>query len=245
MVSRQTGFGHVGPYANYAVPSSSVLVAVSPELTTPFIAAYTSGTGNRVKEIVIAVAGAYRFKWHMAIVAVTVGNPSRCFAQVRRNDAVWGGTHAGQYDQIAPEQFEEDLGGWQVGDKAGLYLWSASGSGSSVQARASNFSLWADYGVQPSPVVPGAISHANWNDFQFTFTGVATAGSSTSVTDSTLALETNAYTGYTLTLISGTGSGQSAIITSNTGTLVTATGAAFAPAPVAGTGYAISYGAYV
>lgn len=52
-------------------------------------------------------------------------------------------------------------------------------------------------------------------------TGTATSGSTTTLTDSNAAWGTNMWQGYTLTIDSGTGSGQTLIVVSNTATALT------------------------
>jgi hypothetical protein len=57
----------------------------------------------------------------------------------------------------------------------------------------------------------------------------ATAGSTTTLTDSTQSWTTNAYVNKVVTIVAGTGAGQSAIITSNTGTALTFSALGTAP----------------
>lgn len=51
--------------------------------------------------------------------------------------------------------------------------------------------------------------------------GTATAGAATTMTDGNAAWGTNMWTGYTLAITGGTGSGQSKVVASNTGTVLT------------------------
>jgi hypothetical protein len=66
----------------------------------------------------------------------------------------------------------------------------------------------------------------------------ATAGSSTTITDSTKSFGVNTLKGRGLQLTSGTGAGQFSLITSNTATVITPQ-YSFSPSPTAGTGYNI------
>lgn len=68
--------------------------------------------------------------------------------------------------------------------------------------------------------------------------GTATAGSGTTLTDSSKSFTTNAHAGRALVLLTGTGAGQSRRIVSNTGTAITVD-AAWGTNPGAGTTYAI------
>jgi hypothetical protein len=67
--------------------------------------------------------------------------------------------------------------------------------------------------------------------------GTAASGTTTTLTDSTAAWPLNSWTGWTVRFTSGTGSGQSAVITSNTATVLTFS--AVTTAPDATTHYAI------
>lgn len=59
------------------------------------------------------------------------------------------------------------------------------------------------------------------NDVNGKITGTATSGASTTLTDSGASWTTNQWTGYTVSITSGTGSGQSRIVSSNTATALT------------------------
>ncbi len=64
-----------------------------------------------------------------------------------------------------------------------------------------------------------------------TASGTATSGAATTVTDSNAAWGTNQWTGYTVSITSGTGSGQTAVVVSNTATVLTCPASAFSPSP--------------
>ena len=68
--------------------------------------------------------------------------------------------------------------------------------------------------------------------------GTATAGSTTTLTDSSKTWTTNQYAGYTVAITSGTGLGQYRTIASNTGTALTIQGTWTTP-PAAGSVYSI------
>jgi hypothetical protein len=79
---------------------------------------------------------------------------------------------------------------------------------------------------QTVPVVQGANGAANMKVPRFAFAGsgtqgTATAGTATTLTDSTQAWKVNAYTGFSVTIIAGTGKGEVALISSNTATALT------------------------
>lgn len=76
--------------------------------------------------------------------------------------------------------------------------------------------------------------------------GLATAGASGTLTDSTRSWSTNGYANATVSIVSGTGVGQTKTITSNTGTVLTISGT-FSPVPDSTSYYRIDrqYGAAV
>ena len=72
-----------------------------------------------------------------------------------------------------------------------------------------------------------------------TASGTATSGAATTITDTSKAFTTNQWTGGTITLTGGTGSGQTRTITSNTATAITVS-PAWAVNPAAGTTYTVT-----
>ncbi|MFQ6613057.1 MAG: hypothetical protein ACE5D2_08155, partial [Fidelibacterota bacterium] len=71
-------------------------------------------------------------------------------------------------------------------------------------------------------------------------TGTATAGTTTTLTDSTKDWKTNELTGLQLYITGGTGSGQNKTVSSNTATVITISGS-FSPAPDATSTYEVRY----
>jgi hypothetical protein len=72
-----------------------------------------------------------------------------------------------------------------------------------------------------------------------TSSGTATAGAATTITDTSKAFTTNQWTGGTITLTGGTGSGQTRTVSSNTATAITVS-PAWTINPAAGTTYTVT-----
>lgn len=72
-----------------------------------------------------------------------------------------------------------------------------------------------------------------------TSSGTATSGAATTITDTSKAFTTNQWTGGTITLTGGTGSGQTRTISSNTATAITVS-PAWTTNPAAGTTYTVT-----
>lgn len=94
----------------------------------------------------------------------------------------------------------------------GLYLCDAQ---TSIAQRRYFISL-----NQTVPVVQGANGAANMKVPRFAFassgdSGIATAGTPTTLTDSTKVWKTNQFVGFTITIVAGTGKGEAALITAN------------------------------
>lgn len=90
-------------------------------------------------------------------------------------------------------------------------------------------------------VIPGSYNYyAIYLLVAETFTiSTATAGNSTTLTDSAQNWTTNMWTGYTVTITSGTGAGSTAVVVSNTQTVLTVTSWSGA-APAASSGYSLT-----
>ncbi len=113
-----------------------------------------------------------------------------------------------------------DRASWEIDQWAGywVYIYSGTGAGQ-IRQIASNTGTtltWSTAGTAPT-----ATSRYLILGFD---AGIATAGSSTTITDSTKSWTTNRWTNYVVRIMAGTGAGQYRPIASNTATALTVVG---------------------
>ena len=132
-----------------ALPNQYLLVQHSPEAT----ATVNTVTPTKKKEIVITQKGAYHFRFHLYMSGGA--STDNALGQVYRNGSAWGAIHTTEADQLNPELMEEDIGGWEDGDLAQLYIWCRT---TNRNALCSNFGLWGTYGLVAPTIPPGVVN---------------------------------------------------------------------------------------
>jgi hypothetical protein len=106
---------------------------------------------------------------------------------------------------------------WKVDEWVGKWVWITSGTGEGqirkISANTATQLTWVSAGTAPTTTSRYAIEGYDG--------GIATAGGASTLTDSAATWATNRWTNYRVTIVAGTGRGQSMNILSNTGTVLT------------------------
>lgn len=138
------------------------------------------------------------------------------------NSSVWyrGTASSGTTTTLVDASLGVDRASWDVNQWAGywVYIYSGTGAGQirQIQSNTANTLTWSTAGTAPS---------ATSRYFIIGFdAGTATAGASTTITDSTKSWVVNRWTNYAVRILAGTGAGQIRPIASNTATALTVVG---------------------
>lgn len=203
--------------------------------STPITAqAATAGSANSITK---ASAGWTTNAYANMVVDITSGTASGCWGIVKSNTAdtitVYGSwlssayaSNCGTPDATSVFSVEDD--GFALYDNSWIGDWTCDGV-----AFPSGAPSWGSY-PSSAQVGAGVIALATTDCYDGTRdllateasravkTGTATAADSTTVTDSSLSLNTNAWVGQKVLITGGTGSGGYGRIESNTATVITA-----------------------
>jgi hypothetical protein len=143
-------------------------------------------------------------------------------ARCSENGSIWerGIATGGTTTTLVDSSRGESIISWQVNQWAGywVYIYSGMGAGQirQVASNTGNTLTWASAGTAPD-----ATSRYIILGFD---AGIATAGSSNTITDSTKSWAVDRWTNYAVEILAGTGAGQERIISSNSATALTIIG---------------------
>lgn len=135
------------------------------------------------------------------------------------NSSIWdrGLATSGTTTTLVNSSHGVDLASWKTNQWAGywLYIYSGTAEGQMRQivSNTGNTLTWTTAGTAPD-----ATSRYMIIGFD---SGVASSGGSTTLTDSSKSWSTNRWSNYMIRILSGTGRGQTRIISSNTSTQIT------------------------
>jgi hypothetical protein len=135
------------------------------------------------------------------------------------NSSIWerGTATGGTTTTLVDAAHGVDVASWKTNQWTGywvfVYLGTAAGQIRQVASNTGSTLTWSSAGTAPD-----ATSRYLILGFD---AGTATAGSSTTLTDSTKSWATNRWANYVVRILHGTGSGQTRVITSNTATVLT------------------------
>lgn len=114
-----------------------------------------------------------------------------------------------------------DRASWKIDQWAGywVYIYSGTGAGQlrKIDSNTANTLTWTTH-ISPHPTATSRYLILGFD------AGIATAGSSTTITDSTKSWEVNRWRNYVVRIMAGTGAGQYKPIASNTATALTIVG---------------------
>jgi hypothetical protein len=197
-----------------------------------YVARTTGGTGlnavrkilyNNATQLVIADANLYAYDSNALPMSPTAGTPG------------WATTAAGTQYQIESSVLTVDTA-WSVTpdstsryviQSGGIYLLSGAtvaNGGGTLQYYSVLEDIWYAKAIN-NGMIPAVSTDASLERFtensSIWYTGKATSGTTTALTDSTANWTTNQWAGYYAFIWTGTGKAQLASITSNTGTVLT------------------------
>jgi hypothetical protein len=182
-----------------------------------------------------STSGSFTDSWWQVIARVgTAGAAVKEF--------VWQGTWSvSGRPATRPDGISQATGDYQKGDVVNYTAsgvtrtFYADGSSTPVTGTAPPASGWAElFGPSTLPAIGDATRNAlatkEVGCTSAFLSGTATSGGATTLTDSGLAMSTNQYANYLILIKTGTGAGQTKIISSNNATVFTIT-TTFSPAP--------------
>ena len=222
-----------GTQANYAIESQVITLdsnwAVQPDATSVF----------RVQSGVIILAssaGAAPFyslqaydilsdTWYIlpAMQGIFAAAGTDCtIERTTENASIWfrGKATGGSTTTLIDAGLGVDRAAWTTNQWAGYWVYISSGTGESqirqISSNTGTTLTWSSSGTAPD-------STSRYIILGFD-AGTATAGASTTMTDSTKSWVVNKWTNYSVRILAGTGAGQTRSIASNTSTALTIIG---------------------
>lgn len=114
------------------------------------IATTTATTLTKLKEIIITLAGDYRFRFVMGVTGGTVGDIQ---VQIFRNDVAAGILHTQAFN-ASDARVVEDVGLWEKGDLCQLFARMTNDGTAEVSA----WSILGEFAERPPPIPPGRVN---------------------------------------------------------------------------------------